>query len=413
MSFIGTGLRTKSAPKKILSGELSFFASTVAGMENTLAAELIDSCIAASSVSIGKCGVHFGGNISTVLSAVMNCRTSLKIMENIAEASSIVTKDDLYSLVASLDWSFLIPYGATLKVDTVVGDVAAELSHTHFSSLTVKNAIVDQFMNRFGARPNVDTEDPDVPLLLYMHKGKATLYRVWSGEQSMHKRGYRQILHKAALRETTAAGLLLMSGWESQKESLCDPMCGSGTIAIEAALLAAGTAPGLLRYGRADSESTPPPRAIHWPGVDHLIWNDVWEAANKRDMRKEMQMERMKPKILANDVSRSAIELAIRAAGAAGVHRMIEFTCKDVSTFEPSFLPDVVITNPPWELRLEGAEEAWMKLGTFARKSLTGGKLWTLCGNADVTRSLGLRSARKIPINAASVDLRFIRYDIL
>jgi 23S rRNA G2445 N2-methylase RlmL len=168
------------------------------------------------------------------------------------------SKDDLYAFVGAVDWTQKLPVGGTLKCDTTLGlDIPADLTHSHFCSLTVKNAVVDQFRDKFGSRPDVDLSEPDLPLTLYLHRGTATLYRVWSGEASLHKRGYRTVIHKAALRETTAAALVLMSGWDCSRETLCDPMCGSGTIAIEAALIAAGVAPGLIRYGNSEKGSTP------------------------------------------------------------------------------------------------------------------------------------------------------------
>ena len=196
-----------------------FFATTVTGLESVLEHELSGTC-GAKNTMIGKNGVHFEGDDTTALKAVMYCRTSLRIMENLLQSDSkISSKDDLYSLVSSIDWqNYLLP-DSTLKCDAIIGRaVAADLSHTHFSSLTVKNAIVDQFRDKTGFRPSVDLDDPYLPLLLYLHRGQATLYRVWSGELSMHKRGYRDVIHKAALRETTAAALLLMVAFELKIE---------------------------------------------------------------------------------------------------------------------------------------------------------------------------------------------------
>jgi 23S rRNA G2445 N2-methylase RlmL len=227
-----------------------------------------------------------------------------------------------------------------------------DLSHSHFSSLTVKNAIVDQFRESSGVRPSVDLDIPDLPLLLYLHRGSGTLYKIWSGEASMHKRGYRSsVIHKASLRETTAAALLLTSGWNPQEESLCDPMCGSGTIAIEAALIRADVAPGLIRYGNPSMEE-PVPVSSRWPGVDPDLWSEIYAQASAHDRRKEMSKE--KPFIFANDVLVSCIELAVLSAGKAKVHRMIGFTCKNISVYKPGVHLSTIVTNPPWDRRLDG-----------------------------------------------------------
>ena len=235
----------------------NFFATTVSGLEAVTAEELKTLC-GAKRVSKGKCGVYFSGDAEVALKAIMHCRTALRIMEKVTEAENLQNKDDLYALIASVDWIDKLPAGGTLKCDTTLGrEIPAELSHNHFCSLTVKNAVVDQFRNKLGSRPNVDLEEPDLPLLLYLHRGAATLYRVWSGEASMHKRGYKSIIHKASLRETTAAALVLMSAWNWERDIFCDPMCGSGTIAIEAALLAAGVAPGIIRFSASVGGNVP------------------------------------------------------------------------------------------------------------------------------------------------------------
>lgn len=167
---------------------------------------------------------------------------------------------------------------------------------------------MDQFRSRFNKRPSIDTEDPDLPLLLYLHRGRALLYRAWSGEGSMHKRGYRETVHRAALRETTAAALVLLTDWTAASSVLCDPMCGSGTIPIEAALIAATCSPGLLRY------SARPPAAIRWGDLEDAsrTWGKILGAAERADQRREMG--RGQPLICANDIHPGAVGLAKQAA---------------------------------------------------------------------------------------------------
>lgn len=392
------------------SKTLKFFATTVEGMEKVLMLELKHKYIDANNVVQGKCGVYFKGNIQTALSAVMWSRTAIRIMEQVTEGTEINSKNDLYDLVSSVDWTNYLCADDTLKVDTTLGQATPDLSHSHFNSLTVKNAIVDQFRGLTGKRPSVDTEDPYLPLLLYMHRGKATLYRIWSGDQSMHKRGYRQLVHKAALRETTAAALLNVAEWDPGSDLLCDPMCGSGTIAIEAALMATNTAPGLLRFGHSEDNALAPPRSVYWPGVEEGLWDEVWEQADTCDRRKELSQMRGPPLILANDHHKGAVELAICAAADAGVHRLIDFSCRDVEDYRPKLRPDVVVTNPPWDRRLDGADVAWTKLGHFSRAIMPGKSVWTLSGNDAVMQRIDLAQNRSFRFNAASVDLTFAKY---
>lgn len=396
----------------------NFFISTVTGVEDVLASELGSENIGARNIKTGKCGVYFQGDSFTAFNALIWSRTSLRLMEVILESTDIHTRDDLYSFVSSIDWSKYLSYHNTLKVDTTLGgDISKDLSHSHYTSLTVKNAVVDQFMDKLGKRPDVDIENPDLSLFLYIHRGKASLYRVWSGEDSMHKRGYRQLVHKAALRETTAATILKMTKWKPNQLSLCDPMCGSGTIAIEAALLATNTAPGILKYGPSKTfkDSTiaklPVPQSAMWPDIDIHDWDAVWAHAYQKDRRADVLAGRSTiPLIMANDMHPGAVELAIRASAAAGVHKLISFACKDISEYIPKMRPDMIITNPPWDIRLEGAGESWYKLGNFARQQLQGGTLWALSGNAEVTRNLRMPATHKIPFSSSSMDLRLLRY---
>jgi putative N6-adenine-specific DNA methylase len=186
----------------------NFFATTTGDVQKLLAKEL-SVLTGISGVKINKGSVEFEGEIQTGLEALMRLRTPLRVMERVAIAKNINSKDALHSWISSVDWEERLTAAHTLKCDTVLGrENSPDLSHSHFTSLTIKNAIVDQFRNKAYTRPNVDVVDPDLPLLFYLHKGVGTLYRVWSGEKSLHKRGYRpDVVHKAALRETTAAAL--------------------------------------------------------------------------------------------------------------------------------------------------------------------------------------------------------------
>lgn len=460
----------------------SFFVTTVPGMEKILANE-IKELTGAASIQAGKNSVSFQGDVKTGLEAILWLRSPLRVMEKIAENKRITSKDKLYSWIRGISWSNVITTDQTLKCDTILGSSnCPELSHTHFTSLTVKNAVKDHFkdLSENGARPDVDLDNPDLPLLLYLHENQATLYRVWSGEASMHKRGYRsETVHKAALRESTAAGLLLFTEWHrslkagSDANVFCDPMCGSGTLPIEAALIAADTAPGLIRYkdfptfyknsegnilkylseievyDKAQfSLACSVPCPLRWTDLAPLAlddWKAVWQDAVHRDQRKLFNKPELeegsvedtgdqirKPTILANDVHPGSIQLSIEAAAAAGVHRMISFSCKDIAEYKPSVLPKTLVTNPPWDLRLLEGEESWSKLATFIKKmqrqmsadedkeggerrrefiGTDGIKLWTLTGNESLSRNLNfLKESMKKKFRAGNTELSFIKY---
>ena len=186
----------------------SYYATTVVGLEGILARE-VRSLADATDVKVAKGGVFFKGSEKTAFDGLLWFRSCLRLMERIGDdGHGIFNKDDLYDFCESFDWTKILNPHATIKCDTVIGEATGELSHSHFSSLTVKDAIIDHFRSRSSSLlPTVATRDPDVCIHLYLHRGKATIFKDLSGVFSLHKRGYRDKVHKAALRETTAAAL--------------------------------------------------------------------------------------------------------------------------------------------------------------------------------------------------------------
>eukprot|EP01036_Dinobryon_divergens_P028386 gene28386-37320_t len=345
---INTG---KRAMKR--NAQVEFFATCISGMEKILLEEIKALTeVDPSSIRIGKSGVHYSGSMLTGIDSLLWLRTSLRVMERLAETESINGEQSLYDFCYALDWPQVLSTNNTFKCEAVLGrDIPVGLTHSLYTALTLRNAIRDRFRglqpisSQEEVLPVVDTEDPHMPLLLYLDKGSASLYRVWSGEVSMHKRGYRDaVIHKAALRETTAAFILLLAGWkamtipggansnsssiDSYQQYLCDPMCGSGTIAIEAALIAANVAPGLIAYSSTDASYEP--YILRWPGVDRESWVRLWNRAKEKDLRGILNQQGVDQAIIANDIHPKSIELAIRSAASAGVQRMIKFSCRDV-----------------------------------------------------------------------------------
>ncbi|CAM9720729.1 unnamed protein product, partial [Discosporangium mesarthrocarpum] len=245
--------REKEPEPPLARGEREYFATCPRGLENVLKHELLSPLVRANSASSGGGGCRFRGDQSVGYRALLWVRTAHRIMELLAEGGPplgdpIDGPEDLYELTSKIRWETLMRADQTLAVDAVIGVVPEGLTHSHFTALTVKNAVVDQF-RRSGQRPCVETMEPDLPLVVYLDRRKALIYRCLSGTRSMHKRGYREAIHVASLKENLAAGLLLASGWDPDTQTLCDPMCGSGTLAIEAALIAMRRAPGLVAMG--------------------------------------------------------------------------------------------------------------------------------------------------------------------
>jgi 23S rRNA G2445 N2-methylase RlmL len=350
---------------------------------------------------------------------------------------------------------------STLKVSTLLSRPSPGLSHSHFCALTVKNAVIDYFVDKCGQRPSISVNDPKVPLFLSIHEESASLYRLWSGATSLHKRGYRSEgpIHKAALRESTAAGLLAMAGFSNTNRTqyecpphLCDPMCGSGTLAIEAALMACNTAPGLVRMQARQSncKAVDPFNSMQflsWPDVSAGIWDSVVLDAEGKDKRRIYDS----PFLHCNDVDGNSIALAKLGAKLAQVDHLISFSNQDIRDYDIPLSTKFVIVNPPWGERLDGDsfESAWTALGDWAKrsalsleinpasktaiekdscqvsvipKSAEGATaqdthsrafdLWVISGNPAATRLLRLRASERHTVESGGTKLKFLKYEI-
>ncbi|KAG5177117.1 hypothetical protein JKP88DRAFT_265158 [Tribonema minus] len=400
-------------------GDRSYFATCPRGMEATLKAELEGPLVRATRVRTGAQGCSFSGDAAAGYRALLWLRTPHRVMELIARGEGVGDREGVYELAAGVRWSDYMDGRQTLQVDAVLGQVPEGLTHTHFTALTIKNAVVDQFRaaSAAGVRPSVDTEDPDLPLVIYIDNGRAMLYRGLSGSRSMHKRGYRSAMHAASLKENVAAGLLLASGWDPDTQSLCDPMCGSATLAIEAALIALRRAPGLQAMGyfsqreegrgRGAKGGAWAPCVERWPDFDAAAWQHEVEAAAA------MARDTAPTPIMANDWHEGALSLAHGDAERAGVAHCIQFFNEDARRFLPPSTPDVVVTNPPWDMRLGGAADSWRALRQFLKSHCGGATAWALSGNQLVTRELRMKPERSMFLATGGAQLRWLQYSIL
>jgi len=391
---------------------LRYFAPCARGLEGVLAAELRGPFIGAAVVEEGSAGVSFDGPDGVHLRAALESRTANRVHEVLGFYRGVRHADDLYAAARDVDWRRHLEPDATLRVETTLGArVPQGLDHSHFSSLTLKNAIVDGFResNRLGARPSVGSpEEVDAPLALYLHDGCATIYRSLTRD-SLHRRGYRAEVHKAALRPTIAAGVLHLAGWPAKGGVLCDPMCGSGTLAIEAAMMARKIAPGLIRAG-----AWPPggeSRSNRFCGPRWADWDpDAWGATV------DVALGRVEAScpgpILASDTHPGALTLAEAAAARAGVAADVAFSKADAGRLSPEPRPTLVVSNPPWDGRLDGGEAAWEAMRDFLKREVGGGTAYLLSGNMPLTQTLRLRATSKRKLVSGGVDLRFLEYHL-
>jgi putative N6-adenine-specific DNA methylase len=372
---------------------MKFFATCARGLEKVLADELRP--LNATDISIGRGGVSFQGDLALLYRANLWLRTAVRVLVPVLEAA-VHSPDDLYAVVQTIDWSRYLTPEHTLAVDCNVRDSA--LTHSKYAALRVKDAICDQFVARVGKRPSVDTETPMVGLNLHIHQDHAVLSLDSSGE-SLHKRGYRPILTKAPLNEALAAGLILLTGWRGELP-LIDPMCGSGTLCIEAAWIAIKRPPGLTRrrFG-----------FMGWMDYNVALWTSV-----RDDARKQVAHQMPAP-ILGYDVRGDAMHFSRTNAKAAGIGHLLRFLKQDVADFTPPpGPPGVLICNPPYGERIGEEKDLvglYRTLGSVFRERCAGWKLFVFTGNAFLARQMKLKPGQVFDLFNGKIPCRLLRYE--
>lgn len=373
-----------------------YYAACTLGLEAVLADEL--RALRAGDVEQRRGAVAFTGDRAIGYAACLWARSAIRVQEELVRGR-VGDREDLYALTQTVDWSQSITHLQTIAIDGAVKDSFA--NDTRFPVLVVKDAICDQFRVRTGQRPTVERDRPDLPLKLVLQGDEAILYRELGGAP-LHKRGYREIAHKSPLNEATAAGLLLLTGWDRQAP-LCDPMCGSATFLIEAAWLATDRAPGLGRSFAFE----------RWKDTDLDAWRQLFDDAEARASRGAAKL----PRLCGNDRHPGAIAIAKEALGAAGLSdTKIPIAQQDTRDYVPPFVPRLVVTNPPYGDRLQPDQDSladsWGALGNFLHRQCPGATAFVLCGNPELTRHLGLRATQKHPVRNGPIECRWLRYDV-
>ena len=380
---------------------IEYFAPCTLGVEAGLTAELVE--LGAHEISTRPGGASFSGDRRLGYAANLWLRSAIRVQDLLLRVTAR-GKEALYAAVAGIDWSRHMRLDQTLAVDASVRD--SELTHSNFVGLTVKDAIVDQFRDRTGRRPDVDADDPDLPLKVVLKDDLLTIWRNLSGD-SLHKRGYRPVQVKSPLNEATAAGLLRLSGWD-RASPLVDPMCGSGTLLIEAALLAADRAPGMNRRFAFE----------RWPDFDPALWRSLRAEARAR------AKATLPFAIEGADRHGGAISIAERSAQAAGVGGLVRFSVADAADWTPGRAtgpsgghrpPLTVLTNPPYGERIGEGEDlvgSWRALGRFLSERCRGGRAFVLSGNPDMPQHIGRRTSRQFAVKNGQLECRLLEYDL-
>jgi len=384
---------------------MKFFVSCAKGLEYLLADEL--QALGAARATATIAGANAEGTLADAQRAVLWSRLASRVLWPLA-AFDCADEQALYAGAATLPWHEHLREGDTLAVDAHVSGEA--ITHARFAAQRVKDAVVDAFRARGLERPSVDVEAPDLRLNLSLRKGRATL-SVDLGGGPLHRRGWRAEQREAPLKENLAAAVLLRGGWPAlyaDGGALLDPMCGSGTLLIEGALMAADVAPGLGRMPAGADEALLPTR---WTGFDAAAWAALVTEARERA---RVGMALLRPDFHGSDLDRQSIAAAQANARAAGVEQAIAFEVRDIDALATPPQPrGLVVCNPPYDRRLAADGALYRRLGTALQRTVPGWRASLLCGDAELAQATGLRAAKKYQMFNGALECALIVCDPL
>ncbi len=370
--------------------EFELIAKTFMGLESILAQELTE--LGAKDVQPGRRMVAFKGDKQLMYRANFQLRTAIRILKPIKHFKA-KSADDVYNEILQMNWEEYIEKGKTFSVDSVV--YSDNFTNSRFVTYKVKDAIVDYFREKTGTRPNISVTNPDIQLHIHISDNDASLSLDSSGE-SLHRRGYRQENVEAPLNEVLAAGMILMTGWRGETDFI-DPMCGSGTLPIEAALIARNMAPGIFRKGYAFEK---------WPDFDEDLFEEIY---NDDSHEKEFEHH-----IYGYDIDMKAVNTARMNVKAAGLTKDITIEQQDFKDFQQPKEKAVIVTNPPYGERISTPDllGTYRMIGERFKHSFKGNEAWVLSYKDECFQQIGLKPSIKTPLYNGSLECEFRKYQM-
>jgi putative N6-adenine-specific DNA methylase len=365
-------------------------AKTMQGLEEVLAQEITE--LGGNEVQIGRRMVSFTGDKRLLYKANLNLRTAVRILKPIASFKA-KNPDEVYEHVRKIQWEKLFSPNQTFTIDTVV--YSDLFRHSKFLAYRVKDGLADYFVEKFDKRPSVRLTNPDIYINVHIAHDTCTISLDSSGE-SLHKRGYRVDQTEAPLNEVLAAGMLMLAGWEGQC-NFVDPMCGSGTLLIEAALIALKIPPGIYRKGFAFEK---------WPDFDADIFEEL--------CTEEPDEHPFKFKIYGSDMSAQAISIAQKNVKSASLGKYIELETRSIQKITEAPENGMLITNPPYGERISSNDllALYENIGERLKHAFPGYSAWILSYREECFDKIGLRPSARIPLMNGALDCEFRRYDI-
>jgi len=365
-------------------------AKTLHGLEDVLAEELI--ALGADNVEKGRRMVSFTGDMELLYKANFYCRTALRILKPIYRFKA-KDADTVYQEVKKVEWEKYLTLETTFAIDSVI--FSEDFNHSKFVAYRTKDAIVDYFMEKFQKRPSVRVNNPDLYINIHISHNDCTLSIDSSGE-SLHKRGYRIEQTEAPLNEVLAAGMILMTGWRGESNFI-DPMCGSGTLLIEAAMIALNIAPGIHRKEFAFEK---------WIDFDQELFDRIYN-----DESRERSFEY---KCYGSDISPVVIEMAQKNVRNAGLSKYIELKVLPFQKFEEAPQPGIMVTNPPYGERISSRDlmGLYSMIGERLKHVFIGYKAWILSYKDECFDKIGLRPSEKVKLMNGSLECEYRCYEM-
>lgn len=370
--------------------EFELIAKTFQGLEEVLAKELTE--LGAGNIEIGRRMVAFTGDKAMMYKANFCLRTAIRILKPIKRFEA-KNADEVYDAIKSIAWEEYMDVHKSFSVDAVV--FSNEFRHSKFVAYKVKDAIVDYFRDKTGDRPSVRIIKPDLALNIHIAENQCTLSLDSSGE-SLHRRGYRQEAVEAPLNEVLAAGMILMTGWKGECD-LIDPMCGSGTIPIEAALIARNIAPGVFRKEFAFEK---------WNDFDQELFDAIYND--------DSQEREFTHKIYGYDNNPKANEIATFNVKAAGLSKDIVLKIQPFQQFEQPKEKSIIITNPPYGERISSSDllGLYAMIGERLKHAFAGNDAWILSYREECFEQIGLKPSIKVPLFNGALECEFRKYQL-
>ncbi|MFN5323321.1 MAG: class I SAM-dependent RNA methyltransferase [Bacteroidota bacterium] len=377
-----------------MSENIRFIAKTITGLEEVLAKEL--QRLGARDVEQLYRAVAFTGDKGFMYKANFSLHTALRILVPIT-SFEVSDEQSLYDAIKKISWEDYLDARDSLAIDTVLSTKL--FNHSQFISQKAKDAIADRFREKFQVRPDVDLKNPTLRINLHINENICNVSLDSSGE-SLHKRGYREQTNLAPMNEVLAAGLVKLSGWQKH-QPLIDPMCGSGTILIEAALIAANIPPGYYRehFGFMKWKKFMP--------FEEELWKTITDGIISRIDASDIE-------IIGGELSHHVARKAKENVKLARVEDMVSIRECDMRDFDPPARKGVVIVNPPYGERMDKDDltELYKSIGDTFKKRFSGYDCWLITSNKEALKNLGLRTSRRIPVFNGPLECRFVKYEM-